>query len=143
MEITELDTKDEPQSLRVLVAGGTPSDNSLVCRLLNESGFSGHPVSDLEALESRITEAGSEPFLAAILDLDTLEVDNRTIRGLVQTFPELSLFCMSSQRVHPELREAIGRFFYACLSKPLDPDELTYLLRSVSDNSNPTQAQPP
>jgi hypothetical protein len=32
MEITELDTKVEPQRHRVLVAGGTPSDNSLVCR---------------------------------------------------------------------------------------------------------------
>jgi hypothetical protein len=43
---------------------------------------------------------------------------------------------MSSDRFHPELKDAICYHIYACLTKPLDYDELLYWLRCIEDNGN-------
>ena len=80
--------------------------------------------------------------LAVILDIDTVAIDNRTVRELTIKFPEVYFFCLSEQSFHPELKDAICYHIYACINKPIDPDELFYFLRSINENeiksSNPT-----
>lgn len=71
----------------------------------------------------------------ALIDLDSVEVENYTIRRLATKYPQLHLLCMSHKRLHPDLKEAISNYFYACLAKPLDFDELRYWLKCVEDNA--------
>lgn len=116
-----------------------PDESRYVCDLLDEGGFSGEPVADVGALQRQLSNG---IWLAVILDLDGIPVDNRTIRELVRRFPETCFFCMSRERYHPDLSEAIRHHFYACLFKPLDPDELLYLLRCAADNNPSVRSTP-
>ncbi len=72
---------------------------------------------------------------AVILDLDTVPVDNRTLRELTRAYPGLRVLAVSGRRLHPELKEALSSHIYACLCKPVDPDELIYWLKSVFSDS--------
>lgn len=79
-------------------------------------------------LEERILKGTCR---AVILDLDTVPVSNRALRQLKRKNPDIFIICLSKRKFHPELEEAISRHIYACLGKPVDPDELVYLLRSI------------
>jgi hypothetical protein len=67
----------------------------------------------------------------AILDIDSLAVTNNDIKEVVDLHPGISLFCLSSKRVHPHLREALKDMVFACLKIPVQADELRFLLGSV------------
>jgi len=67
---------------------------------------------------------------AVILDLDSLPVDNRLLRNLRRKDPSVRIIVLSSRRFHPELEEAMSTHIYACLSKPVDSEELIYWLKS-------------
>ena len=84
--------------------------------------------SDLPTLSS-----GLEPgdCMAVILDLDSLPLDNRTIRALTAAYPAVSFLCASRDHFHPDLQEAIGCHLFACLTKPIDADELDYFLKCI------------
>ena len=91
-----------------------------------------HILSDLEGH----LEKGS--YLAVILDIDSVPVDNRVISKLTIEYPEVHFLCTSKDRFHPDLKDAICYHIYACLTKPVDPDEIFYLLRSVyEDDADP------
>jgi hypothetical protein len=68
-----------------------------------------------------------------ILDLDTLPVNNRLFRTLRRTNPAVCIIGLSSRPFHPELEEAMSQHIYACLSKPLDEEELFYWVKSLGD----------
>jgi DNA-binding NtrC family response regulator len=82
----------------------------------------------IQNLESRLAE---KKFLAVIIDIDTVAIDNRTIRDLALKFPGIRFLCTSKDRFHPELKDAIGNHIYACLKKPVDPDELMFWIKSI------------
>jgi hypothetical protein len=65
------------------------------------------------------------------LDIDTVPVNNRTIRDLALKNPSVRFLCTSKDRFHPELKDAICYHIYACLNKPIDPDELLFWLKSI------------
>jgi hypothetical protein len=69
--------------------------------------------------------------MAAILDLDSVPLDNRAIRNLTLAFPSVCFLCASRDRFHPELKDAICYHLFACLTKPIDPDELHYFLKCI------------
>jgi DNA-binding NtrC family response regulator len=71
-----------------------------------------------------------------IIDLDTLPVDKRFFKNLKRLYPALCIMGLSERSFHPELEEAISRDIYACLTKPVDPDEFAYLLKGVSENES-------
>jgi DNA-binding NarL/FixJ family response regulator len=72
--------------------------------------------------------------IAAILDLDSVPLDNRTIRQLTTSFPSVQFLSASRDRSHPDLRDAIAHHLFACLTKPIDPDELHYFLKCIRDD---------
>lgn len=73
-------------------------------------------------------------YIAVILDLDTIPVSNHNLKELSVKHPEVPVLCISAKRFHPELQDAIQHYIYACLNKPVDPDELLYWLRSMEEN---------
>ncbi|MDF1592050.1 MAG: hypothetical protein P1P89_11090 [Desulfobacterales bacterium] len=102
-----------------------------LCNLLEGRDYQTVPVYLLSDLNSLLQK---KSCLVVIIDLDTVSLDNRTIRDLTKKYPEVYFLCMSSERFHPELKEAICYHIYACINKPVDMDELIYWLRSIYED---------
>jgi DNA-binding NtrC family response regulator len=111
------------------------------CELLEEGQFNSTPLFSTHKLEQHIKNTGCQ---VVFWDIDTVLVDNRTVRELTLKFPGVYFFCLSKHPFHPELKDAICYHIYACLNQPVDPDELFYWLRSIDQNElNPdTSANP-
>jgi DNA-binding NtrC family response regulator len=67
-----------------------------------------------------------------ILDLDSVPVDNKLLKELKAMNPDLSILTVSGKKHHPELRESISSYILACLSKPIDAEELRFWLKSIA-----------
>ncbi len=95
---------------------------------LEANGFQVLPccsISDMEKL-SQESDLG-----VVILDLDDPYISNRVLRDVKKKRPALQIIGVSSRPFHPELKEAIANYMYACLCKPVDPEELIYLVKSI------------
>jgi DNA-binding NtrC family response regulator len=91
-------------------------------------------------LPGLISDTGSR---VVILDLDSVSIDNKFVRLLKSDNPGLSILTLSDQKLHPELRESISSYIHACLSKPLDADELKFWLRSIAHDTLEQGSQSP
>ena len=124
---------------RILVVDAVRKQCRQVCTLLEKRGYPATPMYSILNLEKIL--AGGE-YLAVILDIDTVAVDNRTIRELTIKYPGVSFFALSANRFHPELKDAICYHIYACINKPVDPDELFYWLRCIYEDDSGASIQP-
>ena len=115
----------------VVVVDADQNQCRRLCALLKKSQYSTISMHSIQCLEENLKQSNS---LAVILDIDTVPIDNRTVRELTIKFPDVYFFCLSEQSFHPELKDAICYHIYACLNKPIDPDELFYFLRSIYEN---------
>jgi len=107
-----------------------------LCELLEKERYCVSALHSIQNLESHLEE---KKILAVIIDIDTVPIDNRTVRKLTLKFPGIYFFCLSEKPFHPELKDAICYHIYACLNKPVDEDELFYFLRSIYENETDTQ----
>lgn len=107
--------------------------------ILKEHDYDSQMLPCIEKLDLRL--ATSE-VLATFIDIDTVSIDNRRIRNLTHRHPSVYFFCMSHDKFHPELRDAICYHIYACLNKPIDPDELIYWLRCIHCSENDSRGPP-
>ena len=48
----------------------------------------------------------------------------------------------ANDRFHPELKEALCYHIFACINKPVDPDELVYWIRCIRDNQTDSRDAP-
>lgn len=78
-----------------------------------------------------------------VLDLDTVPIENRFIRNLKKNQSAMTIIGLSDRSFHPELKEAMRKHIYACLCKPVDPDELVYWINSIVENGVDSQNMPP
>lgn len=80
---------------------------------------------------------GLEEYLRAndcrllLIDLDTIPADKMVFRKLKKIQPNIDIIVLSSRSFHPELKEALSTHIYACLSKPIDEDELLFCITSL------------
>ena len=118
---------------RIIVLDADQEQCRRLCTLLEARQFFTKPIDSISHLEKFIEE---NDCLSVLLDIDTISVDNRTIRDLTIKFPDVYFFCLSDRPFHPELHDAICYHIYACINKPVDPDELFFWLRSVNENDN-------
>ena len=120
---------------KVLVIDADVTSCQELVELLVVRQYSSTSIHILSDLEGHL-ENGSYPVV--ILDIDSVPVDNRVIRKLTIKYPGVNFLCISKDRFHPELKDAICYHIYACLTKPVDPDEIFYLLRSIfEDDTDP------
>ena len=80
---------------------------------------------DIEAL---LQEAGCRVI---IFDLDSIPLDNRVLKQLKKLHADLHILAISERSFHPELKESMANHIYASLNKPVDPDELIYLVKGI------------
>jgi len=101
------------------------------CGLLEKLNYSATLFNSLEDFEGYLE---NRPEIAAILDLDSIEVRSQAIRALKKRHPELHILGVSKLLLHPGLEELIGTHLYACLVKPVNEDELLFWLKSIAEN---------
>ena len=115
----------------ILVVDANQNQCRRLCTLLEKNQYATTSMHSIQCLEENLKQGNS---LAVILDIDTIPIDNRTIRDLTIRFPGIYFFCLSERPFHPELHDAICYHIYACLNRPIDPDELFYWLHSIEEN---------
>jgi DNA-binding NtrC family response regulator len=117
----------------ILFMDADPMGSAGLLTLLEGQGYAGQRVGALAELRHKLAE---EKFMAVLMDIDSVVVDNRAIRELAADFPATPFLCISRHRVHPELKDAIRNHIYACLTKPVDMDEITYWLRCIREDQS-------
>jgi len=121
---------------KILVLNTNAKECKILCALLDQHHFMTISADSIQELEDILTGGDC---IAVILDLDTIPVSNRNFKELSVKHPDIPLLCISAKRFHPELQDAIRHHIYACLNKPVDPDELLYWLRSMEGNDAGTE----
>lgn len=87
-------------------------------------------VKDLQKLKELAARSKTDVF---IFDLDRIHLDDRQVRNIKKRHPEVELLIVSGRSCHPELKEALRSHIFACLSKPLDSEELVFCLKSIHE----------
>ena len=113
----------------VVVLTRNPADSVGLSEIIVAHRLVALPLSCLDAVEGALD--GGE-VLAIIIDLDGFTIDNRFIRRLKGRFPDTTILLASSRREHPHLETAMVEYVYACLVKPIDPEEIGYWLKCIA-----------
>ncbi len=120
-----------PEKLGVVVIDADGRKGREFCACLKALHYPATLLKSLDGLEGHLQKS---PDRVAILDLDTLAMDNQLIRALKKKYPHLHLLGISGLPYHPGMEETIGTHFYACLVKPVDWEELAFWLNSIMEN---------
>ena len=123
----------------LLIVSKNSKEVDQIGNMFTEQHYAYENLPSIEKLASRLENGDS---LAAFIDIDTVPVDNRGIRKLTLKHPATYFFCMSRDKFHPELKDAICYHIYACLNKPVDPDELAYWLRCIGSKTDKPRKPP-
>jgi DNA-binding NtrC family response regulator len=113
---------------------------SELCFQLEERQFHGAPIHSLPELKRHLQSSNCK---TVIIDIDTVSIDNYSIKDLTTKNPEVCFFCLSKDHFHPELKDVIGRHIYACISKPVDLEELFFWLEAVHHNHDGFDSKSP
>jgi CheY-like chemotaxis protein len=123
----------EENGKRVILFGsGDATETATVSALVRALGYAFQCEPSCAELEAQLQVAA---FDAIIMDIDSLAVDNRDMRRLASAFSGTPILCISKNRLHPELTESIRSHIFACLAKPIDPEELGYWLKCIRTDS--------
>lgn len=115
----------------VVLVSPIKSEANSLGDLLRSAGYTPCIIDHLDGLEDAVA---ANCCMAVLLDLDSFRVSNRDVRQLTIKFPRVGFLCTSARPFHPELEDAIGVDFYACIHKPVNPDELLYWLKCIHYN---------
>jgi len=102
-----------------------------LCDLLKSRHYQATKIHSIPSLHEHLQGSACE---LVMLDIDTLPVDNRVIRDLTIKYPGVCFLGLCEHRYNPELREAICYHLYACINKPVDPDEIFFWLKDIYEN---------
>jgi len=123
----------------VVILGADTQDSEAICRIIEKGPYRTDTCPSIGKLETMLA---SDPCRTVILDIDSVAIDNRTIRELTRSYPSTYFLCTSRERFHPDLKDAISHHLFACLHKPVDPDELNYFLKCIRDNGTGLRGPP-
>ena len=124
---------------KIILAGGSEKENQRLRSLLEKHQYkvtTTNLLSELKQLLSRID------CRVVMVDLDETPAEKNFFGHLKHENPSLYIMGLSSRTFHPELKEAISNHIFACLRKPVDSDELLYLLKTICENDANTHDSP-
>jgi DNA-binding NtrC family response regulator len=116
---------------QIIILGSEKNHSNRICKELEKLGFLPVLFSSLVSLKESAGETASRVVL---VDLDSISVDDRELKELKRQNPELYILALSGQPYHPDIKESMSTHIYACLRTPLDREELSFLLKSISEN---------
>jgi len=103
-----------------------------LCDLLTDHEYMSTAMNSLIKMDHYL---GDSDCRAIILNLDNVSVTNKSLKQLKRKNPSVSIIAFSERQFHPELEEALREYISVCLTKPVDPDELTYWLKTIYENN--------
>ena len=118
---------------KIIVLDANQNSREELSNIINSNNYPFTHANELSSLEEFLI---SDQYVAVVVDIDSVPVDNRTIRQLALKYPGVRFLCTSKDRFHPELKDAICYHIYACLNKPVDSDELLYWIKSIYEEEN-------
>ncbi|MFZ3048713.1 MAG: hypothetical protein WA151_22590 [Desulfatirhabdiaceae bacterium] len=121
-------TSPPPSAKKIAILGADAADAAAFRKQIENAHYQTVIYSSLSELKKGL-KPGS--CMAVILDADSISLDNLIIRNLKALLPTTNFLLASRKRFHPELQESISQILYACLKKPADFNEVTYLLKSM------------
>lgn len=116
----------------VILLGADESQYSRITGLLAENGFLPEKCSNFSVLSETFCD---KPVSALILDIDSVSPDNHLLRLFKRNNPDVVLLGISANSFHPDLKESMEKYIFACMLKPVDPDEVLFLLKSGCDRN--------
>ena len=116
----------------IVVLDSDPRQCQGLCHFLEGHHFSTIEMNTIVELEPYLRASDCR---AVILNLDNIQVTNKTFRDLKREKPRASIIALSERQFHPELEEAFREHISICLKQPLDSNELVYWLRSIFENN--------
>ncbi len=105
-----------------------------LCDLLKKNGYKTYKVFSIVELKQTLEHFES---LTVVIDIDAIPITNSFIKELTKSFPEIKILCLSESKFHPDLQDIISQYIFACLSKPIDSEELFYWLESIEKDEGP------
>jgi DNA-binding NtrC family response regulator len=117
---------------KIIFVAADRNQADTLCSVLQNHHYAARHLQSFQILE-RLSE--SEPLAAVLIDLDSVDLSNVDIRNFKRTNPNIPLLAISRKPFHPDLQESMRSHIFACVSKPIDPDELIFLLDSALENS--------
>jgi DNA-binding NtrC family response regulator len=103
-----------------------------LCDLLTEHEYLSTAMSSYIKMDHYLDDSDCR---AIILNLDNVSVTNKILKDLKRKNPMINIIGLSKRQFHPELEEALREYISVCLAKPVDPDELTYWLKTIYENN--------
>ena len=116
----------------VVVLDANQAQSQNICNMLEGHNYK---VASLNSLLDLNGYMENSTCPAIILNLDNIAVTNKILKQLKAKNPLTSIIAVSERQFHPELEEALREYISVCLTEPLDPDELTYWLKTVYENN--------
>lgn len=120
---------------KIIVLDADQKQVGSLCSLLTGHDYEVAQMNSIKEMENYL---GVNDCRVVILNLDNLDVSNRTFKELKRKKPSVKIIGLSHRLFHPELEESLRDYISACLLKPVDPDELIYWLKSIFENSKKT-----
>lgn len=124
--------KTDDADILIILIGKNAKEFHELIKLIEKKGYKAITLKTILALKKYLSE---KECMAVLIDIDTVPVENRDLKELTLEYPNYPFLCMSKDKYHPDLKEAICYHIYACINKPVNPDELFYLLRSIRDDN--------
>ena len=116
----------------VTVLSSNREESQDLCRLLDNYDFKPWKVFSIAELDKALKESNAHVL---VMDIDAISLTKSFINQLKVDFPKLKVLSLSKNRFHPDLKEIIPRYVHACLSKPIDAEELIFWLQSIEKDS--------
>jgi DNA-binding NtrC family response regulator len=123
----------------ILIANSDREESARLAEMIRPEGCWIHLCHSIVDMMQVLTDS---TFMAVIMDIDSLDIDNHSIRSLTLAYPDVCLLCTSSERFHPELEEALCYHIFACITKPVNPDEMIYWIRCIKQNQTGSRGPP-
>jgi DNA-binding NtrC family response regulator len=93
-----------------------------------------------ESIDSLPTRLDISRYRAVIIDLDDQMPSKATFETWRRKNIHMNIMGFSSKSFHPDHGDIIGQHLFACLKKPVDPDELAFLLKSILERFEDSEA---
>ena len=121
-----------PLKMEIVIADADIKEGRSLSHVLENRQYQTASINSLKGLEQFLQKRHCR---AIIINLDTLPVDKRFFRDFKRLHPKIHIIGLSEHSFHPELGEAISQHIFACVNKPVDPEEIIYLLKSINEHN--------
>ena len=123
--------------MNIILISSDHNRRAIVEGIVSRTDFS---VMTFPDIRSAMDWAVPEQHSLLLLDLDSINVDQQTLKGMSLLLVSSKLIGISAHNYHPYLKEAVQSGLFTALVKPPFDEELTYWIKSLRVTGDSFQA---